>query len=286
MMKKIVLCPNPARDHRFEYTLKIYELLKKSEADVIICPLFEKYGSGVLPGGVKVGNMDEHIKSADIIIAFGGDGTIMTVSRFAAPYGIPIIGVNMGHKGFIAEFEKSETDLILAAAFEKFQIEKRMMMDVTVRRGGKIIHTDFLLNDVVIRGISRLINLSVYGDGKEITSFSGDGVVIATPTGSTAYSLSAGGPIVEPWTENIVITPVCAHTFKTRPMVLGAGRMIDIKVGRLNNKSAYISVDGGASVPLKGGDVIKVCKSQYVTRLVHIPGRDFYRKISEKFGEK
>ena len=242
--------------------------------------------AGTLPAGVKSGTLDEAIKKADMIIAFGGDGSILTAARVSAPYNVPIIGVNMGHKGFIAEFEKSDTDLIFKAVLGDYEIEKRMMLDITLHRGGRRIHTDFFLNDAVVCGIARIINLSVYGDGREIYSFSGDGMIVATPTGSTAYSLSAGGPIVEPATENIIITPICAHAFRARSMVLAAERMIEIKVGRLNNKSAYLAVDGGKSVNLRGGDVIRICKSSYTARLVHIPGRDFYKKVSEKFGEK
>lgn len=285
-MKNIILCPNPLRDRRFEYTLKLYKLLEKMGERPVICPLFEKYGSGELPEGIRNGSLAGSIKGADLIIAFGGDGTILTASRFAAPCGVPVIGVNLGHKGFIAEFEKSDTELILKAVKEGFETERRMMLDVSLIRRGKKIHSDFLLNDVVISGIARMIDISVFGDGHGIFSFSGDGVVIATPTGSTAYSMSAGGPVVEPETENIIITPICAHALRARSMVLAAERVIEVRVGKLNNKSAYMAVDGGASVDLMGGDVIKVCKSSYVTEVVRVPGRDFYKKVSEKFGEK
>ena len=195
-MKNVILCPNPVRDYKFEYTLKVYDILTKAGVDAIVCPLFEKYGAGTLPARVKSGTLDEAIKKADMIIAFGGDGSILTAARVSAPYNVPIIGVNMGHKGFIAEFEKSDTDLIFKAVLGDYEIEKRMMLDITLHRGGRRIHTDFFLNDAVVSGIARIINLSVYGDGREIYSFSGDGMIVATPTGSTAYSLSAGGPIV------------------------------------------------------------------------------------------
>lgn len=285
-MKNIILCPNPLRDRRFEYTLKLYKLLEGLGEKPVICPLFEKYGSGELPNGIRSGGLEDSIKKADLIIAFGGDGTILTASRFAAPCGVPVMGVNLGHKGFIAEFEKEDTELILSLVKDGFKTERRMMLDVALIRRGKTVHSDFLLNDVVISGIARMIDVSVFGDDHGIFSFSGDGVVIATPTGSTAYSMSAGGPVVEPETENIIITPICAHALRARSMVLAAERVIEVEVGRLNNKSAYMAVDGGASIGLMGGDIIKVSKSSFVTEIVRVSGRDFYKKVSEKFGEK
>ncbi|MDR1299344.1 MAG: NAD(+)/NADH kinase, partial [Oscillospiraceae bacterium] len=141
------------------------------------------------------------------------------------------------------------------------------------------------LNDVVIGGITKMVDITVYGDGNVISVLSGDGAVIATPTGSTAYSLSAGGPIVEPSARNIIITPVCAHMLKARPFVLASERAVSVKLGDARPNPAYMSVDGCAYVDLRAGDTINVRQSQKKTLFVQLSGRSFYRKVSEKLGE-
>jgi NAD+ kinase len=161
-----------------------------------------------------------------------------------------------------------------------------MMLDAELIRGGKVVYEDFALNDVVIRGYNKVIDLTLYGDGQIISSFVGDGAVIATPTGSTAYSMSAGGPIVEPTSHNIIVTPICAHVLEAKPFVLESDRYVTIEIGHEKNSPAYLSADGCDRYEIYSGDVINVKKSRKYTQLVRLSGRSFYSKVSEKLRER
>jgi NAD+ kinase len=282
-VKKIVLCPNESRDIGLEVSREVARMLEARGMRTALCPLPD-YDSAYARGA-GYGALTAELDGAEVIIAFGGDGTILRTARAAAGLGVPILGVNLGGKGFMAELEKADIGVIPSALAGDYTTEGRMMLDVELRRGGDVICEDFALNDVVIGGITKVVDITLYGDGHVISELSGDGAVIATPTGSTAYSLSAGGPIVEPSAQNILITPVCAHMLKARPFVLAADRQVSAVLGAGRPNPAYMSVDGCEYVDLRGGDVLNVKKSGKLTRLVHLAGGSFYKKVSEKLGE-
>lgn len=284
-MNKIVLCPNLDRDRGLELTSKVYDMLRREGESVAVCPLGNNVSEKPPLGDMRFEDLKEALSCAKMVIVFGGDGTILQVAKIAAEDRVPILGVNLGKKGFMAELERDDIDLILKAIKSGYTKERRMMLDIEVVRGGKTIFSDFVLNDVVVGGVTRIIDVTVCGDGKKITSFSGDGVIIATPTGSTAYSLSAGGPIVEPETQAIVVTPICAHVLIARAYVLAPERTVEVTIGRLGKKKAYISADGGDTIILKSGDVIRVRRSAYKTHLVRIAGTSFYELVSRKLGD-
>ena len=246
----------------------------------------EKYsGTGVdccLPEGVTVSELDEELHLAEMIITLGGDGTILRAARAAAGRAVPILGINLGGKGFLTELEMDEIELVRAAAAGEYKVGSRMMLDAEVRRDREVIFTDYALNDVVIKGDDKVIDLTLFGDGQRITGFSGDGAIVATPTGSTAYSMSAGGPIVEPAAHNIIVTPICAHVLEARPIVLDSDRRVSVELGDKKHNPAHVSVDGVSGMRLQSGDVINVRKSERFTRFVRLSDRSFYRKVSEK----
>ncbi len=287
---KIVLSPNPYRDRGLRAAQGAERILKEAGVQTRICLPFELDGSSKieLPHKLHYCNMAEEIKDADLLICFGGDGTILHAAKTANAHKVPILGVNMGSVGFMAELEHGELSLLSKVAAGDYTVEERMMLDVEVRRNGKKLHEDIALNDIVITkgSIARIIELAVYGDDVLISDFSGDGIIISTPTGSTAYSMSAGGPIVEPTAENIIITPICAHSMSAKSMVLGAGRTVSAKMAYMTRKTAYLSADGGKSFKLSGGDVVKVSRSQQVTRLARVTGRSFYELLNHKLGGK
>lgn len=285
-MKKIVLCPNPGRDRGLVLTAKVYEMLKKMGAKPVVCPFFDRYGGVDGQFGLPVSDLRDEVGDADMLITFGGDGTILRTARAAAPSGTPILGINMGKIGFMADLEKDDISLISKAVNGDYRVDRRMMLDVSIERNGEKVYSDFALNDVVVGGIARIIELSVYGDGEKITGFSGDGLVAATPTGSTAYSMSAGGPIVEPAAENIIVTPICAHGLIAKSFVLTPERVVTVQIGDLGRKSAYLTADGSASVSLESRDVISIKRSEYTTKLVRVSDRSFYKIVSEKLGER
>ena len=229
---------------------------------------------------------ENELPNSELIIAIGGDGTILRAARAAADLGIPILGVNMGGKGFMAELELSDITLIDLIADGTYTIENRMMLDTRVIRNNKTIHQDFALNDVVVKGDNKVIDLSLFGDNQRIMQFSGDGTVIATPTGSTAYSMAAGGPIVEPSTDNIIVTPICAHILEAKSIVLASDRQVTVEIGYKKHNPAYMSVDGGKHVDILCGDIINITKSKVFTKFIRITDRSFYQKVNEKLGER
>lgn len=207
------------------------------------------------------------------------------MAKTATRAGLPILGVNIGTMGFMAELESSELSELKRIATGDYTVDSRMMLDVTVHRDRDIIFHDICLNDVVITkgAVARIVHLSVECDGVQAMECGGDGVIIATPTGSTAYSLSAGGPIVEPEAHNILITPICAHDVMSRCMVASEKRVITVGLTMNARRNAFLSVDGGKALRLNMGDVATIKKSDLLTRLVRLKDRSFYDVVNVKF---
>ncbi|MEG1858227.1 MAG: NAD(+)/NADH kinase, partial [Pseudoflavonifractor sp.] len=220
---KVVLSPNPYRDKGLRTVQAADRILKAAGIATSMClPFVPEKGSRLeLPRNLVFADMQRELEHADMLICFGGDGTILHAAKDANAHGVPILGVNLGSVGFMAELEQTELALLAKLNQRNYTVESRMMLDVRALRDGKAVFEDLALNDAVITkgAVARIIDLSVYGDGRLISDFSGDGIIVCTPTGSTAYSMSAGGPIVEPTAENIIVTPICAHALHVRPMV-------------------------------------------------------------------
>ena len=284
-MKKVIMTPNPYRDKDFATVRRASQILTEAGIDVRLCLPFEVDKSYDLPKDLRFSRLDRELPGADLIICFGGDGTILHMSKTATRAGIPILGVNIGTMGFMAELENTELEELKRLATGDYTIDKRMMLDVTVFRDRDIIFHDICLNDVVITkgAVARIVHLAVECDGVEAMECGGDGVIVATPTGSTAYSLSAGGPIVEPAAHSILVTPICAHDVGSRCMVASDQRIITVKLTRNARRNAYLSVDGGKSVRLNMGDVTKIKKSNLETSLVRLKDRSFYDVVNQKF---
>ena len=207
---KVILSSNPYRDRGLKAALEAQRILERSGAQTALClPFVPKKGDRVdVPRQLTLSSLERELPSADLLICFGGDGTILHAARDATLHDVPILGVNMGSVGFMAELETSELTLLAKLTQGKYRLEERMMLDVQVVRGGKIISQDLALNDaVVFKGsMARVAEVEVWADQVQVSSIMGDGVIVATPTGSTAYSMSAGGPIVEPTSRRCVPT--------------------------------------------------------------------------------
>ena len=284
-MKRVILTPNPYRDKNFQTVRNAVDVLKKTGLDVRVCLPFEVDHSFELPKDIRFCNLDREIGSSDALICFGGDGTILHIAKTASRHGVPILGVNMGTMGFMAELESTELDSLKALAAGGYTIDERMMLDVVVHRDRNIIFHETSLNDVVITkgAVARIVHLNVCCDNVQAMEFGGDGVILATPTGSTAYSLSAGGPIVEPNAQNILITPVCAHDVGSRCIVTSDKRVITVSVVHNPRRNAYLSVDGGKSLRMNMGDVATIRKSKYTTKLIRLKERSFFDVVRTKF---
>ena len=284
-MKHVILTPNPYRDKGFQTVRAAMKILKDAGLEPKVCLPFEVDRSFELPKDIRFHRLDREIHNTELVICFGGDGTILHMAKTATRRNVPILGVNIGTLGFMAELETSEMDMLAKLAKDEYTIDQRMMLDVVVQRDRDIIFHDIGLNDVVITkgSVARIAHLGVKCDGVEVMECDGDGVIVATPTGSTAYSLSAGGPIVEPEAKNILITPICAHDVMSRCMVASDKRTVTVELVQNVRRNAYLSVDGGKSVRLNMGDVTTIKKSNLETKLLRLKDRSFYDVINMKF---
>lgn len=285
---KAVLSSNPYRDKGLRVALEARRILNGAGVQTVLClPFAPKKGDRLdLPRQVNLKVLEEELPTADVLICFGGDGTILHAARDATLHNVPILGVNMGSVGFMAELERGELALLTLLAAGEFRTEERMMLEVRVIRGGKVLMEDLALNDAVISkgSMARVAEMEVRADGVLITNLMGDGVIVSTPTGSTAYSMSAGGPIVEPVSRDIIVTPVCAHQLAARSMVLAPDRTVTVQMPRGSRKHLYLAVDGGKAVRIAGGERVEIFCSQRSTRLIRLTERNFYQIINQKLG--
>lgn len=284
-MKNIILTPNPYRDKNFQTVRSALQILKNAGLSTRLCLPFEVDRSYELPRDLRFSRLDRELPNAELVICFGGDGTILHMAKAATRRGVPVLGVNIGTMGFMAELESTELEKLADLAKGEYTLDSRMMLDVTVQRERDILFHDICLNDVVVtKGtVARIVHLAVQCDGVPAMEIGGDGVILATPTGSTAYSLSAGGPIVEPEARTMLITPICPHDMGSRCIVASDKRTITVEMIRNARRNAYLSVDGGKAVRLNMGDVVTVKKSQMETKLVRLSQRSFYDVVSAKF---
>ena len=284
-MKNVILTPNPYRDRNFQTMRNAMQILRNAGIQPKLCLPFEVDRNYELPKDLRFSRLDRELPNAELVICFGGDGTILHMAKAATRRGLPLLGVNIGTMGFMAELESSELDKLKLLAAGKYEIDSRMMLDITVQRDREIIFHDICLNDAVITkgAVARIVHLAVKCDGVQAMECGGDGVIISTPTGSTAYSLSAGGPIVEPEADGIIITPVCSHDVASRCIVASGKRVITVGMTSQSRRSAYLSVDGGKTLRLNMGDVVTIKKSKLETRLVRLNDRSFYDVVNMKF---
>ena len=284
-MKKVILTPNPYRDKDFLTVRTAMNVLKNVGIEAKLCLPFAVDRSFELPKDLRFSRLDHEIQNAELVVCFGGDGTILHMAKAATKRNIPIVGVNIGTMGFMAELESAEVDLLAGLASDTYTIDRRLMLDVTVTRDRDIVFHDICLNDVAITkgAVARITHLAVKCDGIQAMLCEGDGVVVATPTGSTAYSLSAGGPIVEPDARNILITPICAHDVRNRCIVASDKRVVTVEMVNNARRNAFLSVDGGKALRLNLGDVASIKTSKYETQLLRLKNRSFYDVVNCKF---
>lgn len=282
-MKTIILMPNVSRDKDYKYTQKLINMVA-GRAN-LVCP--KGYAD---IDGVRPLENEELFRNADAAITLGGDGTILSAASVMSQHNIPILGINLGHLGFLAEVEPSNMETVINALLsDDFVIENRAMLKAEILRGEKNIQTFHALNDIVITraSFSRLLKLRTSISSHLIDSFVADGIILSTSTGSTAYSLSAGGPILDPALDVLLITPVCPHTMHTRPMVVPFDKGFSVTLeDNSDEDGAFLSADGKHGISLMPNDVVYVSKSQYTTGLIKITDSTFYDTIRQKLNER
>lgn len=242
--------------------------------------------------GYDKGFSEEQIRDrAELVVVLGGDGTLISVARLFSSRQVPIVGVNLGSLGFLTEITVEQLYPVLEQCLaDCHRITERMMLDVTVTRGEHEISRCQVLNDAVINkgALARIIELEARVNDNFLTTFKADGLIISTPTGSTGYSLSAGGPIVQPLMQCTVITPICPHTLTNRPIVISDQSVVRIVVKSSFDEMVYLTLDGQVGVELQEGDCIEVRRAETTTALVTSPEKDYFAilRAKLKWGER
>lgn len=271
---------NPKKPKALDVTYQLLSLLEKKGAMVYIEPEVSQ----------QLGRFDIQLEKekfhqlVKLIFVIGGDGTLLGVARQFAPYDIPILGINVGYLGFLSEAEPENLSKAVDRVINgDYYIEKRLMLHAELIRSGEVIEQGIALNDIGIAkgSFSRMINSDVYMDGMYVGSYSGDGIILSTPTGSTAYSLSCGGPIVSPDIQTILLTPICPHTLTARPMVLPADSVLEIKISAHHTEMG-ITIDGQLGYGLETNDIVRVKRSSHHTFLIKWRERSFFEVVRKK----
>ncbi|MBR2370695.1 MAG: NAD(+)/NADH kinase [Clostridia bacterium] len=231
---------------------------------------------------------DQVYSEADVIVVLGGDGTILESARRAAPHGTPIIGINLGRLGYMAELDMTELDLLPKLFSGEYNLEKRSMLSVSIIGStGKIRFNSYALNEAVISNgsIARIVDLELYEEDTFLNSYRADGLIIATPTGSTAYSMSAGGPIIDPALACFCVTPICSHFSSSRPVLFSNRSVLCVKNVCKREKSLYLTLDGKSNSEIYYGDFVKITRSDLTTKLIRIKKQMFYKTLRQKMNE-
>jgi NAD+ kinase len=272
-----------SRPRRSNLAVVVPPLLKWLEARGIQT-LIDEETANCLPHGSK-GETRQHVADeSQLLLVLGGDGTMLAAARLAAPRGIPILPINMGSLGFLTSFTLEELHPALEDTLEgRFSLSERVMISVELVRAEKVIDSQRVLNEVVINkgALARMIDLELIIDGGFVCRYRADGLIVSTPTGSTAYSLSAGGPIVHPTVESFVITPICPHMLSDRPLVVRDSSSIEMKLSG-NTESVFLTLDGQRGIPLQPTDIVRASRAKEMLKLIQPPKKSYFEILRNK----
>ncbi|MBE9486701.1 MAG: NAD(+)/NADH kinase [Desulfuromonadales bacterium] len=284
-MKKIGVYAKKNHPEAEQIALNIRDRFRRDNIEVLLeDSLAEQIGQ---TSGYSAEEIPELV---DLIIVLGGDGTLISVARQVGHHNVPILGINLGRLGFLTEVTLAELPEMLDRLIAgDYKITNRMMLDAAIRRNGKVIGEYTVLNDVVINkgALARIIDMETYVDGRHLSTYKADGLIVATPTGSTGYNLAAGGPIIYPEINSLVISPICPHMLTNRPIVVWSKSFIEIKI-RFEDDVVFFTADGQVGRKLLPGDVVEVRRSAARTRLITSPSKDYFEILRTKlsWGER
>lgn len=285
-MKKFYIIANNAKDAGLRFTKEIVAYIKEKGGSCVIAEGNRKTEE---QGYNSVGKVPT---DTECVLVIGGDGTLIQAVGDLAGLDLPFLGINFGNLGFLAEVERNNVFQAIDVLFEgKYCIEERMMLEGKLIRGGKMIAEDIALNDIVFAraGSLRVVDFKIYLNGEYFNSYSADGMIVATPTGSTAYNLSAGGPIVSPTARLMIVTPICPHTINSRSIILPECDTIEVEVCADRNgfdDERQLSFDGGSVFNLRAGDRIVIKAAKESTRIIRIKQISFIEQLRNKMGTK
>lgn len=281
-MKSFFIYPNMRKGDAVALVPQVCARLRRDGVRLIL-PMQMRAAAPEVPGADYM-ETDEAIRVADAAVVLGGDGTMLRIARAAAQNDVPLLGVNVGHVGFMTELEPGELGEMEKLFDGYSSIDSRMMLHVSVIRNQRAVYENDALNDIVIaKGTAfRVVRVCISADDEEVTSFNGDGVIVATPTGSTAYGLSAGGPVIEPSAENMAVIPICAHALAAKSFVFSPERRIMLTASCEGGSEVFVSADGGQGFAVRPDDRVIITRSPLRTRLVRLKGISFYKILQQK----
>ena len=286
-LKKIALFLNKKKTGWLDKTKTLIGQLERFDAEILLPAEFSD--CFVQKRNIEFGELDDIFAGSDIVIAVGGDGTFLRAVQYAVRHDVPVLGVNIGNLGYLSELEFDSVEENIGKIFdEKFDIENRILLDVMVNRQGEEQILRTVLNECYITKCNsgNMSHISLSSEDGFIGSYWGDGIIVSTPTGSTAYSLSAGGPVLDPRADNIVITPVAAHMLHARPMVMMTDRTLSLCVNEKSVLSAAVVCDGVEVAEIRGSDTVEIRRSLKNLKLVRIKNRGFYEILRKKLNER
>ena len=280
-MKSVAIILNPEKSEAVKLAGLVVPWLHERGVTVIA-----EHDAATVMSSPSLSRDEEQLGKADFALVMGGDGTLLRASRIMAPACVPMLAVRFGKFGFIMDTEPADVFSALERVLAgEYQIHERMMISATVLRAGEHTHTEPALNDIVIaKGpLARMLRLGTHVSGQYISTYAADGLIVATPTGSTAYSLSAGGPIIHPLVPAFVLTPICPHTLSFRPLAVPSTSTVSVRL-LTGGEEVHLTLDGQRGGVLVGNDVIDIRKSPVELQLVTSPRRNYYDLVKEKLG--
>ncbi|MCA9484357.1 MAG: NAD(+)/NADH kinase [Nitrospina sp.] len=277
-IKRVGIFCKPKSTLGREVLVELTGWLRKRGCDVLMPP-----DTAGLIDETSLQEREDIPKNADLIIVLGGDGTLLSVARVTHPMQVPILGVNLGSLGFLTEVSLSELYPTLEIVFRGGSTsEPRMLLQARILRGANAVTEDYVLNDVVINkgALARIVNLEVHVNGQYMTSYRADGLIVSTPTGSTAYSLSAGGPILHPSLDALVLSPICPFTLTNRPIVLPGYKVVQVR--QTTEEELTVTLDGQTGYEMQPDDILEMQRSDTPVNLIQVPGKNYYQILRRK----
>jgi NAD+ kinase len=281
-MKNITITTNYRIPEKAEVAKDVAQRFIACGATMIL----PSYAKGVLEENqsIKFVAPEKMYDNVDLVVVVGGDGTVLEAARRAAPKEIPILGINKGRLGYMTSLEVDELDLIEKVMCGEYYFDIRSMLDIELRHNGKPLYVSCALNDAVVSNgsIAKVVDMQLKADDKVVGNYRADGLIVSTPSGSTAYSLSAGGPVMSPNVNAICVTPICSHSFRDRPIVFSDESVVEIYNICEREPYLYLSIDGRINIRIMRNQSVRITKSQKVAKLIRVKDHNFYAELCNK----
>ncbi len=279
-MKTVAVILNPEIGEAVDFGQDIVPWLQEQTANVVV-----EHEAAAVTGFNRLSRDKKQLTAADFALVLGGDGTLLRASRMMSPVGVPMLAIRLGEFGFMTDTEPADARAAIDRVLEgRFEIDERMMLHADVRRAGRRVNSAVALNDIVIAkgALARMLDLGTYVSEEYISTYASDGLIVATPTGSTAYSLSAGGPIVTPDLSVMIVTPICPHTLNARSLVISSNRTVKVVVEDSGGDVVMLTADGQLGMPLDQGDEVVVGEAGFKAKLISVGGTTFFKKLQTR----